>query len=139
MTRFQLWLSHLLTFRRSTIEKFLYSWDNVPADDKFDELCKLQRQAGGPNAGIPGTENATKEFSILTEQHLLDKTINNNNDNNNNNNNNNNIHNNIYGDDDNRKKCIGISRFVYSRYEPDYQMLSYQYAIFRYLSSFWAL
>ena len=48
-------------------------------DDKFDELCKLQRHAGGPNAGTPGIENATKEFSILTEQHLLNKNNNNNN------------------------------------------------------------
>ena len=111
-------MSHLLTFRRPAIETLLYSWDNVPGDDKFDELCKPQWQAGGPNAGTPGTENATKEFSILTEQHLLDNTINNNNDNNN-------INNNNYGDDDNRKRCIYISRFVYSRYEPDYWMLSY--------------
>ena len=48
-------------------------------DDKFDELCKLQRHAGGPNARTPGIENATKEFSILTEQHLLNKNNNNNN------------------------------------------------------------
>ena len=65
------------------IETLLYSWDNVPTDDKFDELCKLQRQAGGPNTGTPGPKNATKEFSILTKQHLLDKAIDNNNDNNN--------------------------------------------------------
>ena len=98
-------MSHLLTFRRLAIETLLYSWDNVPADDKFDELCKLQRQAGGPNAGTPGTKNATKEFSILTEQRLLDKTINNNNDKNNNN---------SYGDDDNRKRYIDIKAFFYT-------------------------
>ena len=85
-------------------------------DDKFDELCKLQRHAGGPNAGTPGIENATKEFSILTEQHLLNKNNNNNNDNNNNNNNNNNINNNGYGDDDSRKRCLYISPVVYSKY-----------------------
>ena len=82
-------------------------------DDKFDELCKLQRHAGGPNAGTPGIENATKEFSILTEQHLLNKNNNNNNDNNNNNNN---INNNGYGDDDSRKRCLYISPVVYSKY-----------------------